>query len=113
MTIKVLKVIGLALLAILLGFSVLICFFTFFIYENPAITLPGFFLIGLIIGSINPKWWLMAGLTAWPGPLVVISSLLGGEEITLEHLEGLLYLIPLGPAFLGGYVGRLLRTIRL
>ena len=112
MTIKVLKVIGLALLAILLGFSVLICFFTFFIYENPAITLPVFFLLGLIIGSISPKWWLMAGLTAWPGPLVVIQALLEAE-ITLEHLEGLLYLIPLGPAFLGGYVGRLLRTIRL
>jgi hypothetical protein len=119
MAVKALKGIGLVLLAGILGIAAgMACMFTAFSVEEVAgllvVALFAFLIAGLIIGVISPKWWPLAILTGWPGPMVFIEAITMSvryESAEIE-LEDWLYLVPLAAAVLGGYVGKLLRTLR-
>jgi hypothetical protein len=72
-----------------------------------------FFLSGLFIGYLNPKLWIIAGLTAW-GPVLfgstglinILSGAVPSLGIVWVQVLAML-LLPLGLALLGAYVGAL------
>ena len=77
------------------------------------IVIPDSLLFGLIVGSINPERWLLAGVTGWLnavlGIFVLVDIMETGQIATVDVRDLLgLSLLPLGLAFLGGYVGTIL-----
>jgi len=82
-----------------------------------------FFIIGLIIGFINPKGWWISGFAAWGGifmgGLLTIVAIrkygLGAftaEEPPYIHSGLALLILPIGLALSGGYLGKYLRMNR-
>jgi peptidoglycan/LPS O-acetylase OafA/YrhL len=116
---KVLKISVLVLIAIFLGFMIGFALFGVAMGHNqflmPYGTLSlfyvGFLICGLVIGSISPKRWLLAGLTTWAAialGIVMLNMAQGKVAATPGKVVLLLIILPLICAFLGGYAGRLL-----
>jgi hypothetical protein len=120
MAVRMLKGIGLVLLAGVLGAAVVFVLFAMGMSgakegDILVIAVLAFLAAGLIIGVISPKWWPLAVLTGWPGPMVfteAITMSVRYESAEIELEDWLFLLVPLGAAVLGGYVGKLLRTLR-
>ena len=111
--------VGLVVLAIVLGIiawlhgMLITSFREYHIGISLVATIPDSFLFGLIVGSINPKRWLLAGVTAWLNAVLGIFVLLDimevGQVATADVRDLLsLSILPLGLAFLGGYVSTIL-----
>jgi len=117
--VKVSSITGLVLLAIVLGIiawlhgMVITSFRETSLAMHLAIVIPDSLLFGLIVGSINSERWLLAGVTGWLNAVLGIFILLDIMEtrqiatVDVRDLLGL-SLLPLGLAFLGGYVGKIL-----
>ena len=111
--------VGLVLLAIVLGITawlhgmVITSFRETSLAMHLAIVVPDSLLFGLIIGSINPERWFLAGVTGWLNAVLGIFVLVDIMEtgrvaaVDVRDLMGL-SLLPLGLAFLGGYFGKIL-----
>ena len=119
MKVKASSTVGLVLLAIMLGIiawlhgMVITSFRETSLAMHLAIVIPDSLLFGLIVGSINSERWLLAGVTGWLNAVLGIFILLDIMEtrqiatVDVRDLLGL-SLLPLGLAFLGGYVGKIL-----
>ena len=111
--------VGLVVLAIVLGIiawshgMLITSFREHHIGMSLVAVIPDSFLFGLIVGSINPKRWLLAGVTAWLNAILgifVLADIIEVGQVTPVDIRDLLglSLLPLGLAFLGGYVGTIL-----
>ena len=119
MKIKVPPTVGLVVLAIALGIiawlhgMLVTSFREYHIGISLVAVIPDSFLFGLIVGSINPKRWLLAGVTAWLNAVLgifVLVDIMETRQVAAVDVRDLLVLslLPLGLAFLGGYVGTIL-----
>ena len=111
--------VGLVVLAIVLGIiawlhgMVITSFRETSLALHLVIVIPDSLLFGLIIGSIRPERWLLAGVTGWLnailGIFVLVDIMETGQVAAVDVRDLLgLSLLPLGLAFLGGYIGTIL-----
>ena len=119
MKVKASSTVGLVLLAIMLGIiawlhgMVITSFRETSLALHLAIVIPDSLLFGLIIGSINSERWLLAGVTGWLNAalgIFALADIMDTGQIAAVDVRDLLglSLLPLGLAFLGGYVGTIL-----
>lgn len=117
-----------AVLALLLGFFGLAFVFSDLSsgeawLERVIVAALFFFLSGLGIGFFHPKWWIIAGLTAWGGIFLggfIVLMAIGRYGSTAFDAQeppyisaGLIILfVSLGLALIGGYIGKLLSRMR-
>ena len=99
------------LVTLVLGlFGLFIAFGESFFLSNFAT--PMFILVsGVIIGYFNQKLWVLSGFAGWGGVLLTSTNLIGGA-IAVNIAAGL-FIFSIGPALLGGYLGKEIRKLDL
>ena len=110
------------IVAIIMGFFAFGAFFTTMSYVGEAFRAAiyggiSFLLVGLIIGYLNPRGWMLTAVMNWGGilfgPYATITEIPKKSGDPLSAFEGLgLIFLPLGLALLGGYGGKILKKMR-
>ena len=107
MTLRIVKIVGFSILALVIGFFSMTLFFSDL---GPGDTLFSRFVIavilnlvvGLIIGFFNPKMWMLAGLVSWGTVMIGLIGLVRGEDVGSSFL---MVVLSLGSSLLGGFLG--------
>lgn len=107
MTLRIVKIVGFSILALVIGFFSMTLFFSDLgpgetLFSRFVIAVILYLVVGLIIGFFNPKVWMLAGLVSWGALMLGLIGLAREEDVGSSLL--MVVLSP-GPSLFGGFLG--------
>ena len=106
MIFRIVKIAGVSLAVLVVGFFAMSLFFSDLgpgesLFSRFVTAVIVYFVAGLIIGFFNHKVWILAVLVSWGGVILGLIGLVNGEDVGISLL---IIVMSLGPSALGGFL---------